>query len=167
MENAIQTKELVVEKVKTPIGTIKTKRIAGSYVVVPVLRSGIAMLYPSLQLLPDAKVGFAGLVRDETTAVAHEYYWNIPKIGKNNSVIIIDPMLATGGTILHVLKKIILENPKDIWIVSIVATAQGIKKVHDIFPDIQIITASIDEGLNNKNYIVPGLGDFGDRYFGT
>lgn len=165
--NAIQAKELVVRKVKTPIATAEAKVITGNFIIVPVLRSGIAMLYPSLQLFPDAKVGFVGLFRDEATAVAQEYYWNIPKIGKNDSVLIIDPMLATGGTILHVLKKIMLQNPKDVRIVSIVATPQGIKKVHDVFPEIQIIVASVDKSLNNKKYIVPGLGDFGDRYFGT
>ncbi len=140
--------------------------LAESFVVIAILRSAIAMLPAALKFVPDSKVGFAGLARDKITAVAKEYYWKVPSI-EGKAVLIPDPMLATGGSILHVLRKIESENPKEIRIINIICAPEGIEAIHKEFPDVKIFTAAVDKGLDNKKIIVPGLGDFGDRYFGT
>ncbi len=112
-------------------------------------------------------MGVVGLQRDEKTAVASEYYWKLPKINENSVVIITDPMLATGGSLLHLLKKITPLKPKEIRIVCVMAAPEGIAAIRAEYPEVKIFTAAIDERLNEKKYIVPGLGDYGDRYFGT
>ena len=155
--------EISTEFEKTPVG-----RISDKFVLIPILRAGISMLNPALKLLPNAAVGFAGLFRDEKTAIAREYYWKVPSL-ENSIVLILDPMLATGGSILHVLRKLITvgQKPKEIRIVSVVSAPEGIKTIHNQFPEVKIFTASIDQGLNSKKFILPGLGDFGDRFFKT
>lgn len=167
ISNLMNVSDTVNKETETPLTKTTIKKITHNFIIIPILRSGVAMLPQALQLFPNAKVGFAGLVRDEKTAIASEYYWKIPKIGKDDIVLIIDPMLATGGSVLHVVKKIMPEKPRDIRIASIVASSEGIREIHGKFPKVQIFTAAIDEKLNSKKYIVPGLGDFGDRYFGT
>ena len=154
-------------QIETPLKTINSPKLEDEIVVVPVLRSGMAMLLGALQLLPKSKVGFVGLERDEETAVAHEYYWKLPKITKKSVVVITDPMLATGGSILHLLRRVSQEGPLEMRVVCVIAAPEGIAAIHKEFPDVQIFTASVDEGLNDRAYIVPGLGDYGDRYFGT
>ncbi|MBU0974635.1 uracil phosphoribosyltransferase [Patescibacteria group bacterium] len=154
-------------KIETPLVPLLSPKLADEVVVIPVLRSGIAMLFGAMQLLPKSKIGFVGLQRDEKTAVASEYYWKLPKIEKNSVVIVTDPMLATGGSILHVLKAIAKKKPKEIRIVCVVSAPEGIKRIRKEFPKLKIFTASLDSHLNDQKYIVPGLGDYGDRYFGT
>lgn len=158
-----ETKEIV-----TPleVGT-QVKRLKDEIIIVPVLRSGLAMLFGALQLLPKAKVGFIGLQRDEQTAVAHEYYWNAPAIRKRSVVIVTDPMVATGGSVLHLLRRLAPYHPKEIRVVCVVAAPEGIRAIRQEFPNIEIFTAAVDSHLNDNKFIVPGIGDYGDRYFGT
>jgi len=153
--------------IQTPVGPANCQKLIDEIVVVPVLRSGIAMLFGVLQLLPKSKIGFVGMERDEKTAIAHEYYWKLPKIHKNSIVIITDPMLATGGSIAHLLEKLAKKKPKEIRVVSVVSAPEGIRALQKQFPGLKIFTAHIDKCLNDRKYIVPGLGDYGDRYFGT
>lgn len=158
---------LANEKIQTPLSEMQVKRIKAEIVILPIFRAGLAMLQPALQLFPGAKVGFVGLQRDEKTAVASEYYWKLPEITKDTIIVITDPMLATGGSILHVLRRLKKRSPKEIRLVSVISAPEGIEAVQKDFPDVQIITAAVDEKLNDQKYIVPGLGDYGDRYFGT
>lgn len=135
--------------------------------VISILRAGIAMLPSALQVLPAAKVGFVGLARNEETAIANEYYWKLPRTTENTTIIITDPMLATGGSVHHVLTKLKDVHSKEIRLVSVISAPEGIEKIQKDFPEVKVFTGSIDEGLDSKKYIVPGLGDYGDRYFGT
>lgn len=155
------------QTVQTPLCATAVPKLADEIVVVPVLRAGIAMLFGALKLLPKIKVGFVGLERDEVTAQAHEYYWKLPRIGKNTVIIVTDPMLATGGSILHLLRRVAQEKPKEIRVVCVLAAPEGIAAIKQEFPEVKIFTGHIDEKLNVRKYIVPGLGDYGDRYFGT
>lgn len=151
----------------TPLAKIQAKKLLDEVIVVPVLRSGIAMLFGAMELLPKSKIGFVGLARDEKTAIASEYYWKLPLIGKHSVVIVTDPMLATGGSILHLLRRVSQEKPKEIRVVCVLAAPEGVKAIHAEFPHIKIFIAALDSHLNDRKYIVPGLGDYGDRYFGT
>ncbi len=155
------------ETIETPLGPLVTKKLADEVVVVPVLRSGIAMLFGAMNLLPKSKIGFVGLARDEKTAIASEYYWKLPPITKHSVVIVTDPMLATGGSLLHLLRRVSPEHPKEMRVVCVIAAPEGIKAIRAEFPKVPIFTAAVDDHLNEKKYIVPGLGDYGDRYFGT
>lgn len=154
-------------EIETPITKIESQILAEELVVVPVLRAGLAMMFGAMHLLPKSKFGFVGLERDEETAIAKEYYWKLPTLNQNSVVIVTDPMLATGGSTLHVLKRIAQENPKTIRVVCVIAAPEGIELIQTNFPEIEIYTAAVDSHLNEKKYIVPGLGDYGDRYFGT
>jgi len=153
--------------IETPIGKITGSKLNEEVVFIPVLRAGVAMLFGAIQLLPKSKVGFVGLERDENTAIASQYYWKLPPISQNTTVIVTDPMLATGGSLLHLLRQISPKKPKQIIIVSVVAAGEGVQVLEKEFPDVKVYTAALDEKLNDKKYIVPGLGDYGDRYFGT
>ncbi len=155
------------ETIETPLARMATQKLADEIIVVPVLRSGIAMLFGAMQLLPKSKIGFVGLQRDEKTAIASEYYWKLPPINYNSVVIVTDPMLATGGSLLHLLRRVQKEKPKEMRVVCVIAAPEGISAINQEFPKVKIYTASIDKKLNDKKYIVPGLGDYGDRYFGT
>lgn len=155
------------EQIETPLEAMASKKLADEVVIVPVLRSGVCMLFGALQLLPKSKVGFVGLQRDEQTAVASEYYWKLPPLTKKSVVIITDPMLATGGSILHLLRVVSKEKIKELRVVCVIAAPEGIAAIHKEFPEVHIYTGSVDHHLNDKKYIVPGLGDYGDRYFGT
>ncbi len=137
--------------------------------LIPILRSGLALLPAFLNYFPTANVGIVGLKRDESTAIAHWYYKNIPPISAQSTVIILDPMLATGGSALATLDMLatIDINQKQIIFAGIISSQEGINAVKKSYPDITIITADCDPALNQSKYIVPGLGDFGDRYFGT
>ncbi len=164
---AIQGLDFNTVEIETPLTKIKAKKLADEVIVVPVLRAGLAMLFGAMKLLPKSKIGFVGLERDEKTAQAHEYYWKLPPIKANSVVVITDPMLATGGSILHLLRRVAKKNPKEMRVVSVIAAPEGIEAIRREFPHIEIFTASIDKKLNEVKYIVPGLGDYGDRYFGT
>lgn len=164
---AIRGLEFNTITIETPLEKTQVQKLRDEVIIVPVLRAGLSMLYGSLQLLPKSKVGFVGLARDEETAVAEEYYWKLPVITPHSVVIITDPMLATGGTILHVLRRVAKEKAKLIRIACVVASPEGVEAIHSEFPGVTIYTAALDDHLNDKKYIVPGLGDYGDRYFGT
>jgi uracil phosphoribosyltransferase len=166
---AIGGLEFRQEGIETPVGPATVEKLADEVIVVPVFRAGLAMLFGAIHLLPKSKVGFVGYARDEKTAEAHEYYWKLPEITSHSVLVVTDPMLATGGTILHMLERLSEQGkqPKELRVVCVVAAPEGISAVHAQFPEIKIYTAAIDEKLNEKKYIVPGLGDYGDRYFGT
>lgn len=154
-------------EIETPLERMTAQKLADEIVIAPVLRAGLAMLPSALQFLPKSKVGFVGLARDEKTAIASEYYWKFPEVDHTSVVMITDPMLATGGSSLHVLQKVMELKPKEVRIVCVIAAPEGIATVHEKFPSVKIFTAAVDDHLNDKKYIVPGIGDYGDRYFGT
>lgn len=141
--------------------------LADEVVVVPVLRAGLAMLFALGDFLPDIAVGFIGLERDEKTAQAREYYQKLPKIFASHKILVTDPMLATGGSFCDTLAALKKKGAKNITIICIVAAPEGIKRIQREHPEVAIFTAAVDKGLNDRFFIVPGLGDFGDRYFGT
>ena len=167
MHFALTANDLVGRHIQTPVGWINTQELQGKFVFITILRAGLAMLPAALQIVPTAPVGFLGLKRDEQTAIAQEYYRNLPKIDNETTVILADPMLATGGSMLHTLEQLAACGPREIRVVTVICAPEGIAKIQEKFPDISIITSAVDEKLNDKKYIVPGLGDFGDRYFGT
>jgi uracil phosphoribosyltransferase len=164
---ATRTMFLKDKDIETPLSPFTGKELADDVVVVPVLRAGLAMLFALQEMLPAASVGFIGLERDEKTAIAREYYKKIPVILSTNIVIVVDPMLATGGSMDDTIKAVKEKGAKRIIGVSIVSAPVGIERVTKNHPEVPIITAALDNHLNDKAYIVPGLGDFGDRYFGT
>jgi uracil phosphoribosyltransferase len=125
------------------------------------------MLFPAKDFLPWAPVGFVGLERDETTAVAREYYKKLPQSLKDKRILILDPMLATGGSLADTISALNNKSAQVICAVCIVAAPEGIELINQKFPEVKIYTAAVDSHLNEKKFIVPGLGDFGDRYFGT
>lgn len=156
-----------VSKIETPLASFPGVRLTDRVVVVPILRAGISMLSAAYGLLPSISVGFIGLVRDEKTAIADKYYQKLPDIKPADTVFIVDPMLATGGSMDEALNIIKSAGAKRIVVVSIVCAPEGLARVNQKHSDVPIITAAIDQRLDNNAYIVPGLGDFGDRYFGT
>lgn len=156
-------------KVQTPVGEASGSTIKQRIVLATILRAGLAMLPAFIELFPAAPIGFFGIRRDEKTANPHLYYQNLPKISANDWVLLVDPMLATGGSSTVALNK--LEEAgatlSQILHVSIISAQQGVDAIRKRFPKVTLITAAIDPALNNHKFIVPGLGDFGDRYFGT
>jgi uracil phosphoribosyltransferase len=160
----VRTREVSVQ---TPVAEAHCKKIAQDLVVVPILRAGVGMLQGILDLAPIARVGFLGMYRDETTKQPVAYYKKLPKESKDGLCIIIDPMLATGGSTVAAIDEVKASGAKDIVVVCIVTCPEGLQAVEAAHPDIKVYTASIDERLNDDKYIVPGLGDAGDRLFGT
>ena len=164
------TRYLPLEEVeiKTPITTAKFKTIAGKKLaIVPVLRAGLGMVDGILTLIPSAKVGHIGLYRDPDTLEPVEYYCKMPNDIAEREVIILDPMLATGGSASAAIQFIKNYEVKNIKLMNIIAAPEGIQRVHHDHPDVDIYCAALDEKLNDHGYIVPGLGDAGDRIFGT
>ncbi|MGB5159080.1 uracil phosphoribosyltransferase [Desulfobacterium sp. N47] len=155
------------KSVITPLSDTQGYSMEKSLVFIPVLRSGIAMLLTAKELFPWASAGFIGLERNESTAVAHEYYKKFPPGIQDKHILILDPMLATGGSLAYTISALKNKGTKDISAACIVAAPEGIKLLADKYPDVPIYTAAVDSYLNNEKCIVPGLGDFGDRYFGT
>ena len=153
--------------VETPLGPANGARVATEVVVVPVLRAGLGMLDAVLELLPRAKVGHIGLQRDEETAVASKYYAKFPVGLANARVLMIDPMLATGGSAVFALDLLRDAGARDIRLLCIVASPEGVKTVEAAYPGVHIYTPVVDAYLNARKFIVPGLGDFGDRLYGT
>lgn len=153
--------------VTTPLGKTTGVRLRREVVLVPVLRAGLGMLNPILQLIPHARVGFIGLKRHEKSLKAAVYHKSLPRDLAAFEVILIDPMLATGGSAVAALKLLTQRGAKRVRLVSLVAAPEGIRRVHQRFADVPIFTAAVDERLNEKGYIVPGLGDAGDRLFGV
>ena len=162
-------KDLPTEQatVETPMGSADVVRVRRDVVVVPVLRAGLGMLDAVLRLIPWARVGHIGLRRDETTAVASRYYSRLPQHMESSFVLMVDPMLATGGSAVDAIQVLLDAGAKDIRILCIVAAPEGIKAVETAHPNVRIYTPVIDRGLNDRKFIVPGLGDFGDRLYGT
>ncbi len=155
------------DTVRTPLADAHGVRVATNVVVVPVLRAGLGMLDAVLELVPGARVGHIGLQRDETTAIASRYYTKLPPGLADSHVLLIDPMLATGGSAVEALDLLKQAGARRIQILCIVAAPEGIDLVARHHPDVDIFTPVVDERLNDKKYIVPGLGDFGDRLYGT
>lgn len=153
--------------VDTPLGPAPARRVTGDVVVVPVLRAGLGMLDAVLQLIPWARVGHIGLRRDETTAVASRYYSRLPPNMESSYVLMVDPMLATGGSAVDAIQVLADAGARDIRILCIVAAPEGIATVEAAHPGVRIYTPVVDRGLNDRKFIVPGLGDFGDRLYGT
>jgi uracil phosphoribosyltransferase len=153
--------------VQTPLGPAQARRITRDVVVVPVLRAGLGMLDAILELIPTARVGHIGLQRDELTAVASQYYSKLPADLSGSFVLMIDPMLATGGSAVAALDLLRGAGAHDVRMICIVAAPEGIALVEQHHPDVRIFTPVVDQGLNSHKFIVPGLGDFGDRLYGT
>ena len=153
--------------IETPVTSCKAKILDENFVVVPILRAGLGMLSGVLKVLPDAAVGFIGLVRDETTHKPIEYYKKMPPNYAGKKIILADPMLATGGSAAAAVQMLKDDGAKDFIFISIISAPEGLKKLSDAHPDIKIYTSTIDERLNENAYIVPGLGDAGDRIFDT
>lgn len=158
---------LTYEEIETPLQKMNAPCIAGKKVVIaPILRAGLGMVDGLLNLIPSARVGHIGLYRDETTCEPVFYYYKMPA-DKDRLVIVTDPMLATGGSAVDALNRLKADGFTNIRLMCLVASPQGVKKVNEMHPDVDIYAASVDDGLNEKNYILPGLGDAGDRIFGT
>jgi uracil phosphoribosyltransferase len=153
--------------IHTPLEAMETRRLAQAVVFVPVLRSGLALLDAMNNFLPGSKVGFVGMERDEDTAIARHYYAKLPKHLDDALVVILDPMLATGGSALGTLRLLRQAGARRIRLACIVAAPEGVALLVREDPTIQVYTCALDRGLNERKYILPGLGDFGDRYFGT
>ena len=153
--------------VQTVLGEAPARRVTNGVVVVPVLRAGLGMLDAVLELIPTARVGHIGLQRDELTAVASQYYSRLPQDMRDSFVLMIDPMLATGGSAVAALDLLRAAGARNVRVICIVAAPEGIALVEQRHPDVQIFTPVIDQGLNAHKFIVPGLGDFGDRLYGT
>jgi uracil phosphoribosyltransferase len=153
--------------VQTPLAPAPGRQVAGDVVVVPVLRAGLGMLDAVLELVPNARVGHLGLQRDETTAVASQYYAKLPPRLDRSFVLMIDPMLATGGSAVSGLDRLAQAGARAVRIACIVAAPEGIAVVAARYPDVHIYTPVVDRELNSHKFILPGLGDFGDRLYGT
>ncbi len=152
--------------VHTPLTEAAAVSIADEVVAIPVLRSGLGILGPVLELLPRVSVGYIGLERDDKTAVARIYYQKLPPLA-GKMPLLLDPMLATGGSAAQALDLIKQAGGRDPRMICVVAAPEGVKVLEDRHPEVQIYTAALDEGLDDRAFIVPGLGDFGDRLFGT
>ncbi len=162
------TRDLATEekKIETPLETVTGRVLARPLAVVPILRAGLGMVQPFLDTFPDVSVGYVGLERDHTTAIARSYYCKLPPLdGKR--VIVVDPMLATGGSAAQAIDVVKAAGAKEIVFVCIVAAPEGVATVEKSHPEIPIHAGVLDRQLNSKKYILPGLGDFGDRLYGT
>ena len=164
------TRNLPVEEVmvQTPVATAKCYKLAGKKLaIIPILRAGLGMVDAMLDLIPSAKVGHIGLYRDPETHMPVEYYCKLPEDIDKRQVFVVDPMLATGGSAVAAIQFLKDHGCKQIIMMNVIGCPEGVKAVQDAHPDVDIYVASIDEKLNEHAYIVPGLGDAGDRIFGT
>ena len=158
---------LTYEEIETPLMKMNAPKISGKKVVIaPILRAGLGMVEGLTSLIPSARIGHIGMYRDEVTCQPVFYYYKMPE-NKDRMVIVTDPMLATGGSACDAITRLKKDGYTNIRLMCLVASPQGIKAVTEMHPDVDIFLASLDEGLNDKNYILPGLGDAGDRIFGT
>ena len=154
--------------VQTPLTVAKCRVIAGRKLAfVPILRAGLGMVDGALELVPSARVGHIGMYRDEETLIPHPYYCKLPKDINERDVIVLDPMLATGGSAVDAIDQIKKQNPRSIKFMCIIAAPEGLAFLTAKHPDVQVYCAGLDEKLNDHGYILPGLGDAGDRIFGT
>lgn len=158
---------LIEKEIETPLEKTIGFELSKQIVLIPILRAGLGMVNGFLELIPNAKVGHIGLQRNEKTLEPIEYYFKTPQELETSEVILLDPMLATGGSAVEAIKYVKKRGVKNLYFVSIVAAPIGIEKVQKHHPDVKIIAAVLDRQLNDKGYILPGLGDAGDRTFGT
>ncbi len=160
---------LKYELIETPIAKMNAPMLAAEkkMVIVSIMRAGQGLLESILELMPSARVGHIGLYRDPTTHMAIEYYFKVPQDIEHRDVLIVDPMLATGNSAVAAVDRLKEVNPKSIKFLCLLAAPEGIEHFHQQHPDVQIYTAAIDERLDDRGYIVPGLGDAGDRLYGT
>ncbi|MBQ3563842.1 MAG: uracil phosphoribosyltransferase [Clostridia bacterium] len=164
------TRDLALQEVEvqTPVAVAKVKKLAGrKLAVVPILRAGLGMVDGMVNLVPSARVGHIGLYRDPETLMPVEYYCKLPSDISQRDVIVVDPMLATGGSAIDAITQIKKREPKNIKFMCIIAAPEGLDALKAAHPDVQIYVGALDEKLNDHGYIVPGLGDAGDRIFGT
>lgn len=163
------TRDLPTKKIqiKTPVGYADAYTLATDVVVVPILRAGLGMVDAITSLIPTAKVGHVGVYRNEETLMPHEYYAKFPVHIDKSKVLIVDPMLATGGSVVHAIDLLKARGVTNISYVGLVGAPEGVKRVQEAHPDVDIYLAALDEKLNEAGYIVPGLGDAGDRLYGT
>lgn len=165
---AMKEAETYETEIETPMTKMKVRKInEDKYAFVPILRAGTGMLDGIINLVPNAKIGHVGMYRDEQTFKPNVYYFKVPKDIDEREVLILDPMLATGGSGIDAIDLLKEKGVKKIKFLCIIAAPEGIKKMQEKHPDVQIYTTSIDEKLNENAYIIPGLGDAGDRVFGT
>ena len=165
---ALKDLELEYTEIETPVEKAVCPFIAGKkQAIVPILRAGLGMVNGMLRLMPAAKVGHIGIYRDEETLEPHEYFCKLPSSIDQRSIYVVDPMLATGGSAVEAINFIKQHGGKDISFLCIVAAPQGLERLHKAHPDVKIFVGNLDRCLNEKGYICPGLGDCGDRIFGT
>jgi uracil phosphoribosyltransferase len=153
-------------RIRTPLEETEVRRLDADVVLVPVLRAGMGMLDVMLTLFPRATVGYVGLERDEKTAVARQYYRKLPELAERH-IFLLDPMLATGGSASAALDLLKEHGARRIRLLSIVAAPEGVRRLEEDHPEVAIFTAALDRGLDERKFILPGLGDFGDRLYGT
>lgn len=160
--------EMQEVEVQTPLMSMKTKVLFDKHMIfIPILRAGLGMVDGIMEMIPTARFGHIGLYRDHETLQPVEYYCKLPAGIENRDIVLLDPMLATGGTVVDAVSLIKKRNPRSIKFMCIVASPQGIEAVSKAHPDVKIFCAAKDEALNEEGYILPGLGDAGDRIFGT
>ena len=164
---ALKDLPLREKKIITPVTTASGFDINTEIVVVPILRAGLSLVDAIINFVPDAKVGHLGMYRDETTHEPVDYYSNLPDNLKNTLVLLVDPMLATGGSADDAIGFLKKQGAVNIRFISLISAPEGLERIQNKYPDVSIITAAVDEKLNDDAFIVPGLGDAGDRYFGT
>lgn len=161
----LPTQEVEVE---TPVAVAKCRMLSGKKLaIVPILRAGLGMVDAMVSLIPSAKIGHIGLYRDPATHLPVEYYCKLPEDIENRQVFVVDPMLATGGSAVDAIAQIKKRGAKSIKFLAIIAAPEGLERLHAAHPDVDIYVAALDEKLNENGYIIPGLGDAGDRIFGT
>jgi uracil phosphoribosyltransferase len=156
----------VADEVETPLETARAERLDQGLAVVPVLRAGLSMLDPALRLFPNVAVGYIGLERSHDTAVAHSYYCKLPQL-KGLFTLCCDPMLATGGSAAQAVSLLKSHGATSVVMVSVVAAPEGVAVFEAAHPQVQVFVAALDRGLDDRKYILPGLGDYGDRLYGT
>jgi uracil phosphoribosyltransferase len=158
---------LVEGRVETPLENAPARRLARRVVAVPILRAGLGMLEAFLELIPQAHVGYFGLERNEETARARRYYEKLPDDLEHATVYLLDPMLATGGSAEMAIERLHELGAMNVRLLSIVAAPEGVARLERLRPDVKVFAAALDRELNDRKYILPGLGDFGDRLYGT
>jgi uracil phosphoribosyltransferase len=154
------------QPIRTPLKAIDSPILDEELVIVPILRAGLGMVDAIVDLFPEVSIGYIGMERDEATAIAKNYYRKLPTL-VGRTVLLVDPMLATGGSAARALGDLYEQNPARVRVICVVAAPEGVQRLESVFPEVDIYTAALDEGLNDRKYIVPGLGDFGDRLYGT
>ena len=163
------TRDLLLRPVRihTPLAPCDVQQLAEQVLLVPILRAGLGMVHGILNLIPSAKVGHVGVYRDENTLLPVEYYCKLPPGAETMRVFLLDPMLATGGSLAYVIARLKDKGVRNITVVSVIAAPEGLAALQNAHPDVRIYTAMLDQRLNGQGYILPGLGDCGDRLFGT